>query len=203
LSVLANTGDILSYLAGSNLDEFLSTVMNVKILFNYTLEELIPYVLPPFGLIQLYSENRKENVLCGTQDCYDAQTYPDYIRLRMEGYQPRPDEQFAVPLNNYWNGHDNYATTLTTPPPGYDYSSFKDGYILSKPKQGTIPVSVYYNSQRQDMLTVASEDGIKYAKSNNYELVNDTIGYFYKNIPTTNKKQKWIFAWNLLQGAKI
>jgi hypothetical protein len=205
LSISATTGESLSFLAGNRLSDFMNMLSFLPTQFNYTLQEVqsgLPYVVPPYALVQLYSNDRQDNILCGTQNCYDTQGM-DYVRMRIEGYQPHPEEDGAIPFNNYWNGHnDNYGTTLSTPPPGYGYSDFKNGYILSKPKTGTIPVYVYFNSQRGDYLTVASNDGINYAKTNNYKLVNDTIGYFYINPPSsTDKIGRWIRAMALLQGA--
>jgi len=216
LSISATSGETLAYLAGTNLNDWLAFAKNIKTQFTYTLKEMqeqFPYILPPNALIQLYSDERQENILCGTQDCYNSQGL-DYIRMRYEGYQPCPNEDGAIPLNNYWNGHDNYDTTLSRPPPPYDFSNFNDGYILSKSKPGlTTPVYVYYNEKRGDMLTVASQDGVNYAQSNNYKLYNDTIGHVYIN-PTscpmedetskdkalTDKMKRWSMAWALLQG---
>jgi len=188
------------------LNDFINYLSNVKTQFNATLQEVhsfAPYILPPYALVQLYSESRTENILCGTQDCYDSQG-PSYIRMRIEGYQPGHDDPDAIPFNNYWNGHDNYGTTLTTPPDGYIYSGFTNGYILSKKKPGTLPVYVYWNEQRGDMLTVASQEGLDYAHTNNYELVNDTIGYFYTSPPSgpglkDKKATRWISAISLLE----
>jgi len=47
-------------------------------------------------------------------------------------------------------------------------------------------LSVYWNGNRKDMLTVASDDGIRYAKKYSYTLVNSTVGYVYKEDETKN-----------------
>jgi len=219
LTITASIGEALSYLSGTDINKFSRLFGTIRTQYSYAVKEIQdikPYVMPKYSLVQLFSSfnGRMDNVLCGTQNCYNAQLNWKYVRLRTEGYQPLANDTRAIPLQNYysWELLDNYATTLSSPPAKYGNSSFDNGYILKSYAPGSVPVKVYWNEERHDMLTVASQEGINYAKENGYVLVNDTIGYAYTNPPTDETIEisplglsidQWLRAIKLLLSAVV
>ena len=99
LSIAASTGEALSYLAGSNLAEFYSTLQYFPQVFLLGLREV--RALNADALLQLYDPGREDSCLCGSFQCHVANVYYDEVRI--EGYQPKPTDEDAVRLNIYWS----------------------------------------------------------------------------------------------------
>ena len=169
---LSSLGEALSYLAHANMTAFMEQVNNVTNVLRSAIEQLQgmepPPPPPPGALVQLYSSNRKDSILCGTQSCMDSQ--PDYQQIRIEGFQPAAQGPNVQAFNDYWDDavNDNWATNLTAPPPGYVAASFPNGFVLKEQVEGSVPLYCYYNSNIHDHTAVATADGINYAKNNGY-----------------------------------
>jgi len=213
LSILASAGDTLSYYAGTNIDLFNELLENMTMLYKDSVKEINKQKpgppSPPGALTQLWKKSRTDNCLCGTPDCLNDNT--DYTWMRIEGYQPDPKESSVIPLYAYWNGvNDNYATTNATTPAGYTPAMFSNGYALSAQKDGTVCLQVYWNEDRKDMLTVASDDGVRYAKKHNYKSVAPCVGYVYKDNPNPKEDElggvplpRWLYAVELMSSAVL
>jgi len=138
--------------------------------------------MPP-SLVSLYDDSRHDQVLCGSEDCYLSNAY--YSLVRVEGYQPALGAADSIPMSDWWNQDtsDNWVDTLSTAPDGYTPADFKNGFVLSKQAEGTVPLYCYYNAKIQDHATVASDESIQWAKSNGYttctEHAGGIIGYVY------------------------
>jgi hypothetical protein len=186
LSQLASAGFELSYLAGVDVSTFYTVINSLRGLYANATAEIqklkpteAPY--PPNALVQLWSASRNDSLLCGTTDCINAN--PQYAYVRIEGYQPTQGAN-TVPLYDYWDPlptvTDNYATTLSSPPPGYTTTNFQNGNIFDTvhhQPDHSFPVSIWWSDERQDMLTVASQAGVSYAQTNNYVQKVQCIGY--------------------------
>lgn len=91
-------------------------------------------------------------------------------------------EPDTVPLYLFWTSQgskDNMVTTDAECPQGYtpaDYGYGLDGQIYASAKPGTRPLFLYFNDQKNDHMTVASDKSIDYVKSNGYTLIK-TLGY--------------------------
>jgi len=206
--MMASTGFELSYLAGTDINAFYQVLNSIPELFVNATKEIMaikPQPPPPAGsLAQFWDSDRQDNVLCGSNDCLNANSY--YQFLRIEGYQPPQGSPDTVPLNDFWDADilDNYATSQTSTPNGYSPAAFSDGIIYSKSKPGTVPLSVWWNADRPDMLTVASPEGLAYAKQYGYTLVNQTIGYVLTSPPTQLGGlpiSRWAYSMELLNSA--
>jgi len=207
ISISASTGDLLSYLSGTNYNQYKSVLYNYRNVFNYAIKEVndmrpIPPV--PFGLLQMWSGTRNDNCLCGTTDCINSQS--GYKSLRIEGYCVKENTPDAIKLNDFWNADiaDNYATTTSATPSGYSPASFGNGYVLKSFAPGTVPLKLYWNDARKDMLTVASQEGINYAIQYNYTLLNNNLGYVYTNPPPSEDAptySSWAYSMELLLNA--
>jgi len=201
LSLAASTGEYLSYLSGADRKTFMDVLSNYKNLFQLAVKE-IQSLKPTGALYQYWNEDRTDNILCGTQSCIDIQQ--GYRLLRIEGYQPDANTPGAIPFIDYWNPDylDNYGTTDPKTPSGYYPAVFTNGYVFSKYQPNTVPLKLYWSEGRRDMLTVASAEGIAYAQSNNYSLVNSTVGYVYSTPRLYDVKyQRWAYSIELLLNA--
>jgi hypothetical protein len=214
LSQLASTGFELSYLAGNNINALYTVFNSLPALYaNATreIQNLKPTFTDPtyFPLTQYWSLSRNDNLLCGSSDC-QSENNELYTQLRIEGYQPRQGTPGTIPLNDYWYPtiQDNYATSLVNPPADYSPAAFKNGIIfdLQHNLPGTQAVSIWWNQQRQDMLTTASLKGTQYARTNNYTLINSTIGYVYIESDQVDQSwavplSRWAYSIELLYNA--
>jgi len=208
LTITASTGECLTYLA-NNKNEFNKVLNGAKNSFNEAVKDIkaIEPVNPREGVLyQFWSDARKDNVLCGTIACINSQG--GYKFMRIEGYQP--DSTFdrdLAPLYDYWNSEitDNDATTDRVIPKGYVNASFSNGYVFKRYYPETVPLRLYWNEERKDMLTVASEEGIEYAINNDYELINGQIGFVYTSPPDNHLKSikynRWLYSMELLLNA--
>eukprot|EP01125_Pyxidicula_operculata_P005865 TRINITY_DN2050_c0_g6_i2.p1 TRINITY_DN2050_c0_g6~~TRINITY_DN2050_c0_g6_i2.p1 ORF type:complete len:1034 (+),score=272.65 TRINITY_DN2050_c0_g6_i2:380-3481(+) len=209
LSKVASASNELSYLAGKDIGLFTTLLNNIPQMFVDAVNEIQsvrPNPPPPASaLVQLWNAGRQDNCLCGSSSCLSTNSDYDYVRI--EGYQPPAGTPGTVRLNDFWNDdyQDNWATTQSSTPSGYTPAIFGDGLVFSSKVEGTSPLILYWNEDRKDMLTVASLDGIHYAKSNGYVVVNKTLGYVYTQPPTTQASavnyDRWNYAWNLLLSA--
>uniref|UniRef100_A0A6B2KX16 DUF5110 domain-containing protein n=1 Tax=Arcella intermedia TaxID=1963864 RepID=A0A6B2KX16_9EUKA len=208
LSQLSSAGLSLTYLANDweNFNNVLKSIPQLYLNAVKEVESIQPFPPPPPGaLVQLWDSDRNDNCLCGSEGCMNANNY--YQQLRIEGYQPKSGTPGTIPLNDYWNPSitDNYATTQTSTPAGYSPASFNNGIVFKDSVANTVPLSLYWSSQRQDMLTVASAEGIQYAKTNNYTLVTAVLGYVYSSPPTPNGftlvYNRWAYSLQLLYNA--
>ena len=183
LDIAASTGLELAYLAGTNLAAFTTTVQNYPVAYAAAIAEISTGAV--FSLTQLWSAQRTDHVLCGSQAC--QQTNNDYQTMWIEGYQPLPGTPGAIPLNDYWSVtlQDNWTTTSSTAPSGYTPAIFSDGYVLATQQPGTVPLQLYYSAANADHMTVASQQGIQYAQANGYQLVTAVLGYVYSSPPST------------------
>jgi hypothetical protein len=66
-------------------------------------------------------------------------------------------------------------------PAGYLSSGYDNGQVFSGQLAGTIPLQLWYNQAVNDHLTVASAEGVAWAKANNYVLQVPAMGYIYAN----------------------
>ena len=66
-------------------------------------------------------------------------------------------------------------------PAGYTRATFLNGVIFTAQEKNTIPLRLFYSSARQDYLTVASDEGIAYAKANNYTDMKHVAGYVFRD----------------------
>lgn len=131
--------------------------------------------------------------------------------MRIEGYQPVAGTHGAEPLDDFWNPSisDNWATPAgTVPKPGYLPGIFENGLIYRVRPSGvaTLPLQLWYSQARQDMLTLASEEGVTYAKNNGYQLLNGTLGYVLVAPPeesyaATINDLRILYSETLLQSA--
>jgi len=156
------------------------------------------------SLVQLYSSDRPDSLLCGTNACLS--TNSNYAKLRIEGYQPVSTDGNAIPWNDYWSADalDNWATSQGTAPSGYTVANFKNGYVYKSQVSGTIPVQLWYSDARKDHLAVASTDGIQWAKDNGYTLLNGTLGYVLQNPPTVQEGASRVsYSLALLKNANV
>lgn len=201
LSITATSGEELEYLAGVDLNAFYSVLANVPLIFQLGYAEVKNLEPPiPGALLQLWDSDRGDNCLCGSDPCINANNY--YQMLRIEGYQPKAGTPGTIPLNDFWNptATDNYATTGTSAPSGYEPAAFGDGLVFASQQPGTVPLKLYYNGH--DMLTVASPQGIDYANQNKYKLLNSTLGYVYSNPPQVDviNQKRWAYSMGLLNN---
>ena len=75
------------------------------------------------------------------------------------------------------------STTGTPSASGYQSAIFTDGVVFSSAGAGLVPLQAWWSQERNDWLTVASPEGVAYAKANNYTLDNATLGYVYATSP--------------------
>jgi len=152
--------------------------------------------------VQLWDADRQDNCLCATPDCLAANN--QYTQLRIEGYQPAPGSPNTIALNDFWNPtiNDNYATTQTALPTGYSAATFGDGMVFKTQQAFTVPLQLYWSDKRQDMLTVASTEGIQYAKTNGYKELNATLGYVFSHPQEIGETYiRWSYSMELLNNA--
>jgi len=83
-----------------------------------------------------------------------------------------------APLTLYWNGAagDNLSTTQT-PPAGYTKVRVQ-GYLYKTAVPGTVPLKLFYSTQRKDYFSTATAQGEKDAKAAGYSLVG-VIGHVF------------------------
>jgi len=204
LTDLASMGEILSIQAGVDYAGFQNSLANFQSLYNAAVTEVQNMMPPPpNSLIQLYDDARTDSCLCGTQDCLNANSY--YETMRIEGYQPSSTQANVIPINLYWNPTitDNWADTMTTTPPGYQPASFTDGWCLSAPDTGTAALQLWYSAAAADHLTVATSSGVAWAQANGYVLLNASLGYVYTS-PTllgTTTEPRWEYSYALVQNS--
>merc|ERR1712238_5335 len=142
------------------------------------------------ALILEYSEMAHDAGICGYMYCSSSQ-HPTlhYITVSIEGYMPSPSQAIGVDrvdLKLYWNTevHDSFISTeISTKdkmPLGYIDTDVVVGTMLTEQAHGTRAVYVYYNTDRQDYLTCASEKSLLFAKKKNYTRISETpIGFLY------------------------
>jgi len=213
LSQVASSAFELGYLAGTDLDTFNKVLTGLPQLFTQAIAEIQaikPTPPPPAGsLAQLWDADRQDNVLCGSPDCLNDNS--QYQFLRIEGYQPKAGTPGTVSLNDYWNQNinDNYATTQSVTPSGYSPAVFSDGLVYATAQPGTVPLTLWWSEQRQDMLTVASAEGLTYAKEYGYKQVNANLGYVLTSPPSDVEEDRlnavnlarWGYSMELLYNA--
>jgi hypothetical protein len=161
---------------------------------------------PIDGLVQLFSAQREDNLLCGTQACISTNLPAvGYTRLRIEGYQPDPTWGGVQSLNDWWSqaNLDNYATDASgNIPSGYVPAVFANGVTFASQQPGTVPLRLFWSAARTDFLTVASAAGLTYAAQNNYVDMNHTVGWVLAKPWRTSDadERRWNFALALLQS---
>jgi len=156
------------------------------------------------SLVQLWSQDRTDSLLCGTNAC--MQTNSNYARLRIEGYQPLSTDANAMPWNDYWADSllDNWATSQSSAPSGYTVANFKNGYVYKTQVAGSIAVQLWYSDPNKDHLAVATNEGIQWAKDHGYTLVNATLGYILQNPPSVEEGASRIgYSLALLKNANV
>eukprot|EP00042_Codosiga_hollandica_P032126 m.200668 g.200668 ORF g.200668 m.200668 type:complete len:1028 (+) comp53818_c0_seq1:262-3345(+) len=201
LDELASTGEALAYLAGTNQTQFQELINGFDLAFANALTEIGGSPYQP--LIQFWDAQREDQCLCGSTGCIQANSY--YAQEWIEGYQPASGASGVISFNDYWNNvNDNWGTTSTSTPSGYAPAAFGNGYVFQSQVSGTIPLQLWYSSSRNDHMTVASQQGINYAKSNGYTLVTAVLGYVYESIPAgESENQRLAYSIALLQNALI
>jgi len=185
----------------------MTTLKNLPFAFSQAVKEIqnLKPINPVEGVLyQYYADDRKDSILCGTLSCINTQG-GDYNFVRIEGYQPPSSDPNAVKIYDFWSESfkDNYATTNATTPSGYVNAVFTNGYALNIQKPGAAQLKLYWSSDRKDMMTVATQEGIDYANKNKYELVNGNLGYVYTKPQTLNaiKFTRWAYSMELLLNA--
>jgi hypothetical protein len=179
LDLAAGYGETLTFTVKRNMTEAIDLLRGYWEIFRGAKREI--YALQPYQnrmLLQLWSEGRRDTVLCGSNVCMDSNS--DYQQLSVEGWQPLPNDDGAVPLYLYYSSDlsDNYATTSTSVPAGYTLG-VQNGYVLSVKKDGTVPLRVFYSERDHDYLTTATKEGEVFALSRGYTLQSAVVGYVY------------------------
>jgi hypothetical protein len=142
--------------------------------------ELVP-------LEMYWSQQRGDNVTCGTAACRQAQIRTGgYRYLRVEGCAFRTQEAGTIPLVLYWHPKRKDNVTVATSRSraeqvntgGYRFVRV-EGYIYKHKRQGTIPLKLYWYPKRTDNATVAAARSI--AAQNNTKGMSyiRTEGYIY------------------------
>jgi len=184
LTDLASFGEILTVQAGMNYTAFTQTLNNFTNMYLQALYEVKGMKPPPpNALVQLYYSGREDSLLCGSQTCLETNNF--YTEMRIEGYQPNPGTANIIPFYDYWNANvtDNWSTTSPVTPSGYIPVSWPDGWVLSQPGPGTSNLSLWFSSDANDHLTVGTPEGVQWAQSNGYVLLNATLGYVLTEQP--------------------
>ena len=187
LDLLVSTGDALSFLAGTNISQFVSRIQSFQsVLFPRALAEVSAlHAYLQGSLLQLYSQDRQDSLLCASAKCVNSDIR--YGQIRIEGYLPVANDSATATtlLSVYWNpdAQDHLVTTLPSPPAGYHRTNLPTALVLSKPLDDTSPLSLYYHPLRQDYLTVATDAGRDFAQYWQYQLINASIGYVYNQPP--------------------
>jgi hypothetical protein len=192
MSKVVSSGDAMASWAGKDPAAWAATVANLTNVTIAALAEItgdMPAPPPPPGsLLNLYDSDRKDSLLCGTAACLASNGY--YKQVRIEGYQPDAAAAGAIKLQDYWNADtsDNFASTASSPPPGYVNAIFPNGYVYSKQEDGSVPLFCYYSAANNDHLAVATEAGIKQAQADKYTLCTDfpggVMGYVLTSAPS-------------------
>lgn len=150
------------------------------------------------ALVQLYSSERLDHVLCamGSQ-CWDA-NQGVYELERIEGMQPTTAQtereaqrrgchvtDITQSLYDFFSIvlEDNLVTNATKPPHHKGYCSqpescFSNGLVYRIQINGTIPLQLYWNSNGTHSLTVASPEGVAFAKTHGFVFAA-VVGYVY------------------------
>ncbi len=134
-----------------------------------------------------WSNQRGDNVTCGTNQCIQSQLGSKMYRyLRVEGCVFKTHVQGTIPLVLYWNPtrKDNVTVASSTSRQeqvktgGYSYVR-TEGYIYKRKQSGTIPLKLYWYPKRTDNATVAAKESV--AAQNNTPGMSyiRTEGYIY------------------------
>lgn len=111
-----------------------------------------------------------------------------YLRF----FRPEPDPVpepvpvvERVPLRGFWNGERGDNMTVATPESegvaqtwGYTPTGRIEGYVFPTQQPGTVPLILYFNQDRGDFFTTASDIGIGSAKLADYA-IQRVEGYVY------------------------
>jgi hypothetical protein len=204
LSVLGNW---LQYYA-QDLTNFKAKIQGYPTMLQNAITELTENPDSDGSLVQIYSSDRTDSILCGTNACLT--TNNNYAKMRIEGYQAPSTDSNAIPWNDYWSDAnlDNWATSQSSAPSGYTVANFKNGYIYKNQVSGSLPVQLWYSAARKDHLAVATADGVQWAKDNGYSVINDAnnpLGYVLQNKPAkaTEGATRIQYSVALLQNANV
>ena len=140
-----------------------------------------------------FSAERNDQVLCVDDQCYSANAPGQdghYSTQRVEGIALLNDDGSGhveingvtyptAPLTLYYSftHTDNFVSTNSTPPDA-SYKSgtvFQNGVVLAAPAPGALPLQVWFKKfagESQDYASVASAEGVSWAQSNGYTLVD-------------------------------
>ena len=144
--------------------------------------EIMPFMKMP--AVQKHSDDRKDHVLCVSSSCFGANTA--YVTDWTEGYAVSGDaaSTFKIqPLSLYYSDdhQDNCITNATSPPDDSYKIKFENSFVFVNQENGTIPLWLFFNHDRMDHMTVASQEGIDYAQKNGYQKMG-VQGFIFKAI---------------------
>lgn len=204
----------LTYLAGTNISGFVSKIgAAYTTLISAALNEIGGNPNPPppspaqSSLIQLWSEARKDMLLCGSAAC--VTTNADYQYMWVEGYQPaNPSANGVIAFNDFYSNQyqDNWADVATNSPSGYLPAIFDNGYVLSKNSTtGLTCLQLWVNPTTNDHMTLGTSAGLDWALKNGYVNVQNCMAYAYTAPTLTHEDRSQVsdaataFAQELLQ----
>ena len=212
LSDTASSGVSFSYFAGVDMKTFTQQVLAFQSLYQQAVSEILGLqpnnAYPDNALVQWWNEDRQDNCLCSHASCNQIQQESGYTFVRIEGYVPSSSEPSTAQLFDFYSSsaQDNLATTNPVMPSSYTPAIFSNGSVYAShlAKSGTVPLKTFYSKTRQDWLTVASQEGLDYAKANGY-VEGDIVGYVYSSSPlsldsstTPPSQDQWSKAYDLL-----
>ena len=90
-----------------------------------------------------------------------------------------------MPLELYWNGHDNFTTATAqgekdAKAKGYDFIRI-EGYVFRNPQSNTVPLRQYLSDERHDYMLLGKALSKTLNKNAHYQLVR-IEGYAYAGL---------------------
>jgi len=150
-----------------------------------------------YNATNFWSSERNDSVLCLGGECYTDNSPTDdghYSPLFVDsvGVVASPTNTLnisgvaynLVALQLYYSPThvDNFVATNTSAPDNTYSISFNDGFVLATQAPGTLPLQVWFKNydgkDKWDYLTVASDAGLNWAKTNGYDY-KWTTGYIF------------------------
>jgi hypothetical protein len=174
LNYLAATGDAAAFLAAAG-TTYTTLASNAVNEMNTYSGSAIFLPADMTSLLQFYSTDRHDMMLCSSVDC--MLTNPDYAALWVEGYQPTASGTPSQTLHGYWDAstNDNWADVFSTAPSGYTGDVFTEGSVIpaNASVANTACLNVYVSGN--DHFTFASPASQRYADANGYTQTESCI----------------------------
>jgi hypothetical protein len=95
---------------------------------------------------------------------------------------PATTGQELIPLELFWNGHDNFTTATVqgeadAKVAGYNFIRI-EGYVFKNPQSGTVPLKQYWSAKRHDYMLLGKAEPKTLEKRGAYQLIR-IEGYAY------------------------